>query len=343
MSENQLRQLLGDAAELAPTTLDRPVRRRVLRTSPALLAAAAVVVVTAGAALVLGSGGNGTEVAQQSTQPAGTRTTTFRGLQLSVPSEWQDGQERCGTPTADTVLFAGGVMRACLPLREPGITSVTWELTIDGALCEPLGTGDLTTCTTRSTDAERRYVTVVAREALKVRAVIESADEALVKRIADTARAVSKDSGCDVRVETLDPGTSDPGPMVPGGVGSVTVCRYTGFVLERAGTMVGAEAAEFGESLNALPAGLGQPPASDGFPQPGDKECAEELGRGFLIRFDYPNDNVANVTLRLTGCGKVVGYDNGRVTGYPTQNSIGLPVKLVGFDTGFHDLESNGK
>jgi hypothetical protein len=58
--------------------------------------------------------------------PASTRQWTFRGVGISVPSDWPLNAEHCGTPVRDTVIFPHAVLD-CLVARPPGVTSVEFS------------------------------------------------------------------------------------------------------------------------------------------------------------------------------------------------------------------------
>lgn len=344
MTDNEIRDLLREAATLAPTTFERSLPRRRTAASRVAPVVTTVAVVVALVIAAVFAGGRREATTPGTKVSEGFRTSTFRGLQVTVPESWRDDETACGTPKADTVIHHEGVVCLALYVEPVGLSLVEWYGTERPRLpCTPTGASEITRCSAPD-DSEGRLVAVVERRATNTVAVVRSRDAKLLERIALSARAIQQADGCNVRLQTLDvtePQRADT--FVPEGPNAVTVCRYTGLVLERSATVGQDQARAYAAALNRLSAGLGQAPAADGYPQTGDPRCAAEAGRGFRIRFTYTDHDPWWVTLRLTGCGKVIGFDNGSDTAYPEGDVITLPMRLTGMDASWHDLRTNSR
>lgn len=345
MSESHLRQLLADAAELAPTSLARPAHRR-SRWQPRLAVAASVLSVL-GIAAVVAITSTSTPKPPTATGPQpGMQEVFYRGLTLDVPEEWSTGKDSCGTPVENTVLFDGGSNTLCIAVSPPGLSVV--DITGPEATGLPCTPGDSGTCTVQG-DAYRgsgtREITVVTPNDGVGYAVIAALDPDIQRSIVTSVRSVSSYLDCPVHNDHLGPAaptrTGAAEHLVPGDPTSVTVCRYVSGELVNAATLSSPTLTGWLPVLNGLQTGLGRPPASAGFPQVGDPRCSGEDGKWFRIRFGYPNGSPLDLWLRLQGCGNVVGYDNGARTGFSAFTSVKPVLDAVGTEGGYHNLDGN--
>jgi hypothetical protein len=346
MSENDVRELLAQVAELAPTTLDpRPQRRHPASWVAMVAAAAAVLAVAVPLGVLARHDDHPRPVAAQADParptpvPPGARRAVFRGLALDVPQQWPDDQTRCGTPTADTVVHADGGFLDCLSRLQPKVTYVEFRKeSINGQPCQPAG-GPLARC--NATDSLGRRVVLLRVPSNAADALVVSPDPGVADRLAATAQIVTQDAGCPVRPAALGPGTSQAASdsLVPGTPDSATVCRWSDGLLARTGRLQGTALNSFVRAVHALRPGLAQARLQDGNPAPGDPRCADEAGRAFRITLHYPARTDHPLWLRLTGCGRVIGFDDGQHTARPSMKAITPILNVVAFDTGFPSIE----
>jgi hypothetical protein len=252
-----------------------------------------------------------------------------------VPAAWPDDREHCGTPLQDTVLHDDGATESCLLPVDPRLSYVSLEAPVryPSQVCVPAGSGPVQSCRGRAPDG--RAAAVVRDDADGAEAYVVSPDPALVERIASSAQVVTSDAGCEVHPHVLGPAAPDGTPLVPVGATSATVCRWSGGVLARTAVLQGTQLATFSSAAQRLRPGLGTAPVANGNPAPGDPRCAEEAGRALRVRLHYPERPDDDVWLRLTGCGPVIGFDDGTSTALPTDEAVGPLVTAVGFDTGW--------
>ncbi|MEV0287861.1 MULTISPECIES: PASTA domain-containing protein [unclassified Kribbella] len=139
MNESKLTDLLDRAAErttVGPPPIDamhaHATRARRRRTLAVCVTAAVAVAAAGGATALLTSPTSSVTpppVASTSPHvaPADTRLVGVGHAAIAVPAEWGTNKERCGTPTADTVMFDVGAVHLCLSPRPAGVESV-WIL-----------------------------------------------------------------------------------------------------------------------------------------------------------------------------------------------------------------------
>ena len=347
MTEAHLRRLLADAAELAPTSLARPDHRpsRPLRRLAMAASFLTVLAIVAIVAVTVSGPVPSTPSVSPVVQP-GMREVFYRGLTLQVPEQWSTGEDSCGTPRANTVLFDGGFKTACYAVSPPGLSVV--EITDAGSSGLPCLPGTSGTCTVQA-DAYHgsgtREITVITPNDGVSYALVAALDPDVQKAIVSSVRKVQSYHDCAVHSGSFAPSaparSGARAELVPGEPTSVTVCRYVAGTLINAAMLSAPTFKRWLPVLNNLQTGLGRPPSSAGSPQVGDPRCPEEDGKWFRVRFSYADGPPLDLWLRLQGCGNVVGYDNGARTGFATSASVKPVLDAVGTEGGFHNLDSN--
>jgi hypothetical protein len=257
----------ADPRRLADNARTLHGKRRRRRTVGAVVASAAAVTaaVVIPLSVIDGSGGTpapiGTPTTGAPATPARTQSVAFHGVEIDVPASWSINEERCGTPTADTVLRDVGVVLACLHPRPDGISTVEmrtgsprWHDDRPVTVRTDAGNGTL------QIQGGQIYVPEV-----RVLLLVQVPDSELRQEITDSIRVLEVDSnGCRMHGGRLEPPPGIPedavqpeGPfLIRATVRSVAVCKYAGRWLSASTTLTGEPLEQLRTVVDGLPDGF---------------------------------------------------------------------------------------
>jgi hypothetical protein len=235
----------------------------------------------------------------QPTQPGPSASSgqviAYHGLVLTVPASWSINDERCGTPTSDTVLRDLGGILGCLIPRPAGINSV--ELVEDPGrhLQEFRGTDSFTN--PNGVKIERGRVpdepgTAIYVPDVGVLMLIDTLSEERAEAIVDSIELSNTDpAGCAMREMQLDPPASyEPLPamhemLIPGSPSTIAICHYGDNWLLSSVKLTGEELSRFVSMVNGLAEGSVHAPADSYDPSICDEPSTEggERGSGYIV------------------------------------------------------------
>lgn len=339
VTEDQVRQsLLAHEAEapddsgLLSSVRAGIGRRRRLQWARAAGVAAAVVAVVVAANLVVHDSGDPRRPVTPATTsavpvPPGMQPVSYHGVTVFVPASWRMDALTCGKALEGTVIVGRpGATPACLVQPTPQVSVVTLEQFTPRALAEA-----------RTFEPwDKRRVDVRVFDDVGVLLSARSLDEALVRRVLDSARVTPIDHvGCRDRVWSLQPGPRPGRPgaearLVPDGARAATICRYDDNWLARSVRVPPSQLAELTATFNSLPLGMSQPPAR----LQGGSWCAADLRRGFIVQFDYPAGDRLDVYVHISGCRDLSASNGARSTKINKEITFAL-VELAGYGAPF--------
>jgi hypothetical protein len=219
----------------------------------------------------------------------------YHGLVLTVPASWAINDERCGTPSSDTVLRDLGGIRLCLNPRPTGIDSV--ELVEDPGrqLQDFRGTDSFTN--PNGVKIEQGRVpdepgTAIYVPDVDVLMLIDTVSETRAEAIVDSIELSNTDpAGCAMREMQLDPpASSEPLPamhemLIPGSPSAIAICHYGDNWLLSSAKLTGDELSRFVSVVNGLAEGSVHAPADSYDPSFCDEPSTEggERGSGYIV------------------------------------------------------------
>lgn len=229
------------------------------------------------------------------------------GIEIAVPAKWKLNQERCGTPTANTVIWLENGVTLCAAPHRPGLSVVEFggglwhrghatRVTIDGVKALRWATGNAVELYFPD---RRMSVTVFSPRAALVRQIVASV------RLVEVNR-----QGCPTRPRPdyrIGSRRDVAGRFVPVGAVRLVGCYYEAGWLDHS-SRVGSHAAQrVAKVLNH--ASWGSSPAPRG--SIASSECAPSWNTFSIAYFEYAHRPPVAVTAHLDGCTHL-GASNGK-------------------------------
>ena len=228
-----------------------------------------------------------------------TRWVGTHGIEVAVPSAWRLNRGRCGTPTANTVLWNEDGVLQCLIAQPRGLSVV--EFTgLEKGLRRSTG------MVAGSREVQLRF------PGRGITMIVLSPRRALLRRILGSLRTVRVDpNGCPTHPAPdyrRGPRPSSSLPFVPKGAVGVVGCSYKGSWLDQSHAVGRAAARRLAHAFAAAPFGFSHTRRGSVLPSYCPAAWRDSL---IVARFEYASRPPVSVTAHLDGCDPL-GASNGR-------------------------------